>query len=134
MGELVRLAVVDDDPHLRLIVELAFSEAPGMRVRTYGSGPEAIGGIVSGEPPQLVLMDVLMPGMDGVETLRRLRAAEPTAKLPVVFMTAKAQKRDVEIYIAEGAASVIAKPFNPFMLPSHVLDIWRALEQREAVA
>ena len=74
--------------------------------------------------PDLVLLDVMMPGMDGPETLRRLRELPSVARTPVVFMTAKVQSRDLERYHELGAAEVIFKPFDPMTLSDQVRRIW----------
>ena len=74
--------------------------------------------------PQLILLDVMMPGMDGPETLSRLRQLPGSAALPVVFMTAKVQSHEIDIYRNLGAAEVIIKPFDPMTLADQISAIW----------
>jgi CheY-like chemotaxis protein len=68
----------------------------------------------------VILLDMMMPGMDGLETLRRIRTHAQLAAVPVIFMTAKVQKRDLDAYLMAGAAGVIAKPFDPMELPHQI--------------
>ncbi len=91
-------------------------EDAGFDVRTCASGEEAVSACVAA-PPDLVLLDMMMPGMDGLETLAALRAAPQTARVPVMFMTGKAEARDIEIYRFAGAIGVLAKPFDLPALP-----------------
>ncbi|MEI8166676.1 MAG: response regulator, partial [Chloroflexales bacterium] len=74
--------------------------------------------------PDLILLDVMMPVMDGPETLRQMHALEATRTTPVIFMTAKVQRHEVEQYLALGAVNVIAKPFDPMQLASAIREIW----------
>lgn len=110
---------VEDDPDIRALVELALGTVGGMRVTGCASGREALG-LAAELRPDLVLLDVMMPEMDGIETLRRLRADPRTADLPVVFVTAKVQLHEVDAYRAHGAVGVVAKPFDPMRLADEV--------------
>ena len=114
-----RILYVDDEPDLREIALLALSLDAGLEVRTAASGVEAIT-TVSDWMPDLVLLDVMMPGMDGPATLARLREHPRTAKLPVVFITARAQPRDLHTFATLDARGVIAKPFDPMSLAQQV--------------
>ena len=89
------------------------------------SGREALVEVPARQP-DLVLLDVMMPGMDGVSTLRALRSDERVCEIPVVFMTAKAQPDEVGSYRAMGALDVIAKPFDPMTLAADLRRIWAA--------
>jgi two-component system OmpR family response regulator len=75
--------------------------------------------------PELILLDVMMPGMDGPSTLRELRKRPETAGIPVIFMTAKVQNQEVDRYKAMGAIGTIAKPFDPMTLSADILMIWK---------
>ncbi len=75
--------------------------------------------------PDLILLDVMMPGMDGVETFQKLRQISNLKNTPVIFMTAKAQPAEIDHYKSLGCAGVIAKPFDPITLPDEVRTIWR---------
>ena len=114
-----RILYVDDEPDLREIALLALSLDPNLEVRTAASGAEAIA-TVADWMPDLVLLDVMMPGMDGPSTLARLRQDPRTAELPAVFITARAQPRDLQAFAALDARGVIAKPFDPMTLAQHV--------------
>ncbi len=116
---MIRILYVDDEPDLREIALLALSLDPGLDVRAAASGAEAIA-IVTDWMPHLVLLDVMMPGMDGPSTLSRLREDPRTAALPVVFITARAQPRDLQTFATLDARGVIAKPFDPISLAQQV--------------
>ncbi len=111
----VRILHVDDEPDIREIVELSLSLNPEFQVHTCGSGEEALAAATEWKP-SLILLDVMMPRMDGPTTLSRLRSDPLTAAIPVLFMTARAQVREIEHFIALGAQGVISKPFDPMTL------------------
>lgn len=115
----LRVLNVDDESDIREIVEISLGLDPEMTVRSCASGGEAIAA-AAGWSPDLILLDVMMPGMDGPATLARLRESPRTAAIPVVFMTARTQPRDVEHFRALGAKGVIAKPFDPITLAASV--------------
>jgi CheY-like chemotaxis protein len=85
--------------------------------------------LVSDEKPDLILLDVMMPELDGPSTLRALRDSPRGRDVPVIFMTAKAQPREVESYLALGARGVVVKPFDPMNLPDQVRAILAASPQ-----
>jgi CheY-like chemotaxis protein len=111
----VRVLHVDDEPDIREVVEMSLSLDPEFAIRSCASGPDALS--ASSEwPPDLILLDVMMPVMDGPTTLKCLRERERTANTPVVFMTARAQAREIEQFVSLGAVGVIPKPFDPMTL------------------
>ncbi len=114
--------LVDDEPHIRRIGELSLKGVGKWKPLLASSGAEAVE-LAERELPDLILLDVMMPGMDGPATLLQLRASEATARIPVIFMTAKVQKHEVEKYLAAGAVGVIPKPFDPMALPAQILQI-----------
>jgi CheY-like chemotaxis protein len=121
-----RILHVDDEPDIREIVEMALGLNAEFEVRACSNGPDAV--VTAAEwAPSLVLLDVMMPGMDGPTTLAHLRKDPRTADIPVVFMTARAQAREVQNFIALGAQGVISKPFDPmtlaFSVRSHLTTI-----------
>ncbi len=116
---MVRVLVVDDDPSLLRIAALALERLGGFEVVEAGSGVEAIER-ASHTRPDLILLDVMMPELDGPGTLARLRADPVTAGIPIVFLTAKAQPGEVDALVRLGALGVIAKPFDPLALSSEV--------------
>ena len=115
----LRVLHVDDEPDIREVVEMSLSLDPDLVVRSCPSGAAALE--VSVEwPPDLILLDVMMPVMDGPAMLKQLRARPRTTYTPVVFMTARAQARELESFVALGAAGVIPKPFDPMTLAASV--------------
>ena len=109
---------VDDDEDIRSIAHLSLTAVGGWQVTLAACGPDAIQQALR-QTPDLIILDVMMPGMDGFATLERLRGDERTAAIPVIFLTAKVQKAEVERYSAAGA-TVIAKPFDPMKLPDEI--------------
>ena len=115
----LRVLHVDDEPDIREVVELALSLDPEVTVRSCGSGRDGLEA-ASSWSPDLILLDVMMPVMDGPMTLASLRQQSKTADIPVVFMTARAQPRELEHFVSLGAEGVIAKPFDPMTLAASV--------------
>lgn len=115
----MKVLLVDDDPDIRFIGELALREVAGWDVRVASGGEEALE-IVDREPLDLILLDVMMPGLDGPTLLVRLREIPATAEVPIVFVTAKVQAREVERYLAMGVDGLIAKPFDPMTLGERI--------------
>jgi CheY-like chemotaxis protein len=114
-----KILYVDDEPDIRELVEISLGLDSRHDVRTASGGVEALA--IAGEwMPDLILIDVMMPEMDGPATLEQLRAREDTANIPVVFMTARTQKYEIERFRGLGAAGVIAKPFDPMTLADSV--------------
>lgn len=134
MGQILnRITYVEDEPDIRAIVELALTKIGGFTLDICINGAEAI----ERTPefmPDLILLDVMMPGIDGTEVLKQLQKNPETAQTPVIFMTAKAQRHEVEAYKAMGAIDVIPKPFDPLMLSSNIRKIWSNNLTREAAA
>ena len=117
-GEL-KVLLVDDDDDIRSIGELALVRVGGMTTVLASSGAMALE-VAAREQPHVVLLDVMMPGMDGLTTFRRLREQPATAAIPVVFVTAKVQRHEVQRYLDLGAIGVIGKPFDPMTLPDEL--------------
>lgn len=115
----VRILHVDDELDIREVVEVSLSLDPDFETRSCSSGSEALAVTVDWRP-DIVVLDVMMPVMDGPATLVRLRANEQTAKIPVVFMTARAQSSEIDFFRSLGAAGVISKPFDPMTLAACV--------------
>jgi CheY-like chemotaxis protein len=114
--------LVDDDEDLRLIGKMALSDVGGWTTLLAAGGPEAIE-CAARERPDVILLDMMMPDMDGAAVMSELRGTVTTADIPVIFMTAKIQRHEVEEYLALGAAGVIGKPFDPLMLAEQVRGI-----------
>lgn len=121
-----RVLLVEDDVDIQFVATMALESVGGLTVLACRSGEEAVARF--GEvAPDLVLLDVMMPGMDGPETLAALRRLPGGDGVPVVFMTARVQAYEVARYRELGAANVIAKPFDPMTLADSVQSIWRSL-------
>lgn len=120
---LSRVLYVEDEPDIRAIAKLALEVVGGFTVELCSSGQEAVGKAIAFRP-DLILLDVMMPGMDGPSTMAALRQQEETAALPIAFMTAKVQTNEIERYTAMGAIGVIAKPFDPMTLADTVKRLW----------
>jgi two-component system OmpR family response regulator len=114
-----KVMLVDDEDDIRTIGNLSLGRVGGWQTVLAASGAEAVSKAAA-EQPDLILLDVMMPGMDGPTTLGQLRAQESTAKTPVIFMTAKVQKQEVARYLELGAVGVIGKPFDPMTLPAEI--------------
>ena len=122
---LSRILYVEDEPDIRFVAEMALQAVGGFTVITCASGEEALSAAPAAGA-DLLLLDVMMPGMDGPGTLKALRALAATADTPVIFMTAKVQATEVAMYKALGALEVIAKPFDPMTLAAQIQRIWDA--------
>jgi CheY-like chemotaxis protein len=114
-----KVLLVDDDEDIRTIGHICLSRVGGWETLLAASGEEGLR-IAEAELPDVVLLDVMMPGMDGPTVLARLRANPVTAGIAVVFLTAKVQRGDLGHYVALGARGAIAKPFDPMRLPHEV--------------
>lgn len=120
-----KVMVVEDNADIRTIVTVALETVGGLEVRACESGTEALGA-VDEFGPQLLLLDVMMPDLDGPGVLARLRERPETAALPVVFLTAKAAPSEIQRLRALGACDVLTKPFDPMTLHEQVKAIWSA--------
>ena len=125
---LSRILLVEDDPDIQTVTSLALGTFGGFDVRICGSAQDAVQA-AAGFRPDLILMDVMMPGMDGIEALSALRRDPDVGRVPVVFLTARVQPQEVERYRSLGSLAVIAKPFEPSELAARIRDIW---EKRDA--
>lgn len=114
-----RVLHVEDEPDIREVVKMSLALDAGLTVKSCEGGPGALAAAADWRP-DVILMDVVMPVMDGPEMLTRLRESGRTAGIPVVFMTARAQASEVAHFLALGAAGVIAKPFDPLTLAASV--------------
>ncbi|WP_018876984.1 MULTISPECIES: response regulator [unclassified Thioalkalivibrio] len=124
MSELQRILYVEDEPDIQAVAELALETVGGYTVKTCASGEEAVRD-AEAFAPDLILLDVMMPGMDGPTTLEALRGIPALAEVPVAFMTAKVQPSEIAHYKSLGARDVIAKPFDPMTLSDEVRRIWQ---------
>jgi CheY-like chemotaxis protein len=119
---------VDDEPDIRQIVQIALGLTQDLQVHIGESGEQAL--VLARElKPDLVLLDVMMPGLDGPATMIRMSKDPLLARIPVIFMTAKAMPKEVARFRQMGAAGVIAKPFDPMQLLKQVFYLWDAFPQ-----
>lgn len=121
---LSRILYVEDEPDIQAVAKLALEAVGGFTLEVCSSGQEAIDK-AEAFAPQLMLLDVMMPEMDGPTTMKTLREIPALANVPAVFMTAKVQPQEVKEYKAQGAVEVIAKPFDPMTLASDINEIWQ---------
>jgi CheY-like chemotaxis protein len=121
-----RILHVDDEPDIREIANISLSLNPEFEVKSCASGAEAVAAAATWQPG-LILLDVMMPGMDGPMTLGELRKNEETGNIPVIFVTARAQVREVEHFVSLGAEGVISKPFDPMKLAFQVSGILQGI-------
>jgi CheY-like chemotaxis protein len=122
-----KIMLVEDDPDIQEVAVMALADFGGFTVEVCSSGLEALER-VGDIAPDLVLLDVMMPGMDGPTALKELKADAATSAIPVVFMTARSQPHEVEEYKALGAVDVITKPFDPIQLGDVVRGIWAGID------
>ncbi len=111
---------VDDDEGIRALTELSFSLGGHGTVRSAGSGAEAIAALESGFRPDVILLDVMMPELDGPGVLAQIRRMAGHGETPVIFMTAQTQEHELGRLIALGGVGVIIKPFDPLTLAERV--------------
>lgn len=115
----LRILVIDDEDDIREVAQLCLEMVGGWEVLTAGSGSEGLTQAVA-EQPDAILLDVMMPNMDGLATLRHLQANIVTQHIPVILLTAKVQSADQHRFAELGVTAMIVKPFNPLNLASQV--------------
>jgi CheY-like chemotaxis protein len=114
-----RILLIDDEVDIHRITQVGLMMEAGWELLTAQSGEEGID-MAASEQPDAILLDVMMPGRDGVATLKLLQESSQTQTIPVIFMTAKAQSADRRQLYALGAQGVITKPFDPMTLASQI--------------
>ena len=121
-----RICYVEDDEDIQRIVRMSLERIGKMTVEVVTDPMVALGAITSFKP-DLVMLDWMMPGMDGPTLFRKMKQLPEVSALPVVFITAKATQRDMDELVALGAAGTISKPFSPKDLPDQLRAIWAKL-------
>jgi two-component system, OmpR family, response regulator len=124
MNDPAKILLVEDEPDIQLITRLALEKIGGYVVLICGSGGEALQSAPA-FMPDLILLDNMMPGMDGVDTMKALRALPALSKTPIVFLTANNDKEIRQELIRKGALDVIFKPFEPHLLIEQIRAIWQ---------
>ena len=124
---------VDDEEDILQVAKLSLEAVGGFRASLCRGSAGAVE-MARDLAPDLILLDVMMPDMDGPATLAKLRSAESVARIPVIFMTAKAQPGEIHRYLDLGSIGVISKPFDPMSLPGEIRALWenRLENQRES--
>jgi two-component system, OmpR family, response regulator len=122
MPDTQKIMYVEDEPDIQTIARIALEQIGGFDLLVCSSGQAALDQ-VSDFAPDIILLDVMMPEMDGIETFRQLKTLPACADVPVVFMTARVQTHEIKEYIDLGAVDVIAKPFSPITLAEQVKTI-----------
>ena len=120
---------IDDEPDILEIARLCLETVGDYQVTTCVGGRDGIAQAIQ-SPPDLILIDVMMPDMDGPTTFRKIKDIATLEKIPVIFMTARVQKSEIDGYLKIGAAAVIAKPFDPMKLSQDIRAIWSSLRGR----
>jgi two-component system OmpR family response regulator len=120
---------IDDEMDILEVARMALEDIGGLTVTSASSSLEGQALALSLNP-DLILLDVMMPGMDGLETLKALRKNPATHSIPIIFMTAKVQTDELGRYMALGALGVIAKPFDPMTLADELKTIWKSERDR----
>lgn len=117
-----RILIIDDESTIQTVVVYGLRIAAGWEVLSASSGPQGIH-LAQVEKPDAILLDVMMPEMDGIATLKALQSYSETEKIPVIFLTAKAQASDKAQFNKLGVIGVITKPFNSLDLPEQITRI-----------
>lgn len=124
MSQLTRVLYVEDEPDIQTMVKLALEIVGGFTVKICSSGEEALRE-AKNFAPDMILLDVMMPGMNGPGTLKALRKLPAIQKTLVVFMTAKVEPTDLAFYQSLGVQDIIPKPFEPMKLSEQMHAIWK---------
>ena len=117
-----RILLIDDEDDLREVTALSLQTVAGWEVSSASSGRVGME-MARAEAPDAILLDVMMPDQDGPSTLLKLRRDEATAHIPVIFLTAKIQPKELERLRAIGSAGILSKPFDPLRLASQVSEL-----------
>lgn len=125
--ELRKILHVDDDADIRTIAQIALETVGGFEIMQCDSGQQALE-VAPVFAPDLLLLDVMMPDMDGEETLRALRTITVTRDTPAIFMTAKANSSSRAALLASGGFEVIVKPFDPMTLSQEIREVWNRID------
>lgn len=117
-----RILIIDDDSEILAVAQLTLKTVGGWQVATATSGMEGLT-IAEAEKPDAILLDVMMPDMDGIATFQALQANSATQAIPVIFMTAKVQASEQKRFASLGVAATIVKPFKAMKLPAQISEI-----------
>lgn|SRR3990167_9774818 len=126
-GKLNKILLAEDEADIRTIAKIALEDIGKFTVSYCVSGNDALKK-AKDFLPDLILLDVMMPGLDGVATFKAFRQLPEFKETPIIFMTAKVQASEIAYYLQLGAADVISKPFNPVTLADNLRTTWKKLE------
>jgi CheY-like chemotaxis protein len=123
-----QVLVIDDNPDIQRLVQIILEELAGWNVLIATSGIEGID-LAMQENPDAILLDVMMPILDGIETFKKLQENGKTQKIPTIFLTARVMVNEQEYLSSLGAKGIIIKPFNPDILAQDICDLldWRTM-------
>jgi CheY-like chemotaxis protein len=116
-----KILIVDDENDIREVAAMSMEAICGWNVLQAGSGPEGVQ-LAQDQHPDAILLDVMMPDMDGPSTLQLLRSNPSISKIPVIFLTAKVQSSDRKRFAELGVSAILAKPFDPMLLCSQIAE------------
>lgn len=129
--ELKKILYVEDDPNIQLLVKLSLEDFGDFELKVCSSGKEALQ-VIEEFQPDLLLLDVMMPEMDGPTTLVELRKLEAGRNKPAIFLTAKVHEDDIAVLKQhENVIAIISKPFDPTTLSNEIQEAWRASLQTD---
>lgn len=129
MTELHHVACVDDDADILFIAEIALQTVGKFRASLLHGPHQALRELATIKP-DLLLLDVMMPELDGPAVLKEMQQDPVLARIPVIFMTARVQSSEIDYYLALGAIGVVAKPFDPMTLAEEIRTIWNNWDER----
>lgn len=129
MSNLIKILYAEDDPDIQTITRMIL-ETHHYIVETCDSGQEALEKVHSFKP-QLILLDVMMPHMDGITAFYALQNMEDTKNTPIIFITAKVNKKEIDYYLSIGSAGVICKPFDPNSLQKEIETLYKKYQERQ---
>lgn len=124
MKELKKILYAEDEPDVQTVVVITVQTMSNYEIKVCANGKILLD-CVEEYSPDLILLDVMMPEMDGPTTFKNLKLNERTKNIPVIFMTAKAQTHEVETFKQSDAIGIITKPFDPLLLCTEIEKIWR---------
>ncbi|GAC1355358.1 MAG: response regulator [Acidobacteriaceae bacterium] len=117
-----RILIIDDEDDIREVAALSLEATAGWQILTARSGAEGIA-IATSQRPDAILMDVMMPGVDGPTTFRSMQGNPAVSNIPVLFLTAKVQGVDQRRFAGLGVAAVLFKPFDPLTLAQQISEV-----------
>ena len=117
-----RILIIDDDADIREATQLCLEITGHWDVLTASNGQEGVA-IAESESPDVILLDIMMPGMDGITILQKLQGSSKTQHIPIIILTAKAQSRDRHYFDQLNVSSVITKPYDPLTISDQIFSV-----------